>query len=221
MLAIINMKHYLFHILSIFILLGFWSCKSDSMKCEPVQEWKVQDYKIVKLKCPDLVLAFYFTYEVYADDKRKGNAALQADSCNFTWQADNESFLTLNVCNNSIQELKPNKVPLDRNTIDSVTIFSNEFKRSKTLTNSQIDKFEKDWDNSETRGYSEEPFDSAFSFSPAYQYKLTVFSKGQQQIFYGYNYIILDSSNWKFEMSENSKLNYFHNYWKKTNYRQR
>ena len=75
--------------------------------------------------------------------------------------------------------------------------------------------FVKDWNNSKTRGYSEEHFDSSLSSFPAYQYKLTVFSKGAKQLFYGYNYLILDSSGWEFEMSKDGELNYFHNYWKK------
>lgn len=161
-----------------------------------------------------MVLAFYYTYDVYSGDDRKG-AVSQIDSCIFTWQADNESFLTLNACQNSIKEVKPNKMFLNTKSIDSVTIFSNEFKQTKFLTEKQIEAFANDWNNSKTRGYSEKPFDSAFLVFPAYQYKFTVFSKGIKRPFYGYNYLILDSTNWEFEMSKTSEFNYFHNYWKK------
>ena len=185
------------------------------MKCETVQEWKVQNYRIVKSKCPDLVLAFHYEYDVYAGDKIKGSGASQVDSCIFTWQADNESFLTLNACDNLIQELKPRKVSMDTKSIDSVTIFSNKVKLTQVLTTTQIETFVNDWNNSKTRGYSDKPFDSAFFVFPAYQYKLTVFSKGVQRPFYSYNYLILDSSNWEFEMTKTEELDYFHNYWKK------
>ena len=185
------------------------------MKCETVQEWKVKNYKIAKSKCPDLVLAFHYEYDVYIDDKRKGSGASQVDSCTFTWQADNESFMTLNTCNNTIQELKPNKFPLDLKTIDSVTIYSKELNKTQLMTSTQIGKFVNDWNNSKARGYSDKPFDSSFSIFPAYQYKLTVFSKEIKRPFYGYNYLILDSSNWKFEMSKIGELDYFHGYWKK------
>lgn len=161
-----------------------------------------------------MVLAFYYTYDVYIGDDRKGSVS-QVDSCIFTWQANNESFLTLNACDNSIKELKPGKISLDARSIDSVTILSNEFKQTQLLTEKQIEVFANDWNNSRTRGYSNEPFDSAFFVFPAYQYKLTVFSKGTERPFYGYNYLILDSSNWEFEMSKTGKLNYFHSYWKK------
>ena len=162
-----------------------------------------------------MVLRYYYEYNVYTGEKRKGSGASQIDSCIFTWQADNESFITLNACENSIQELKPRKTILDANFIDSITMFSNELKQTQSLTATQIRKFAKDWNNSKTRGYSDQPFDSAFSAYIPYQYKVIVFSKGVKSPFYGYNYLILDSTNWKYEMSKTGELNYFHNYWKK------
>jgi hypothetical protein len=168
----------------------------------------------VKSKCPDLVLAFYLSYDIYEGDKRKGNVS-QVDSCIFTWKSNNENFLILNVCDNSIKELIPKKISLDSKSIDSVTIFSNEFKQTQLLTRTQIETFAQDWNNSKTRGYLNEPFDSAFYRFPAYQYKLTIYSKGATRPFYGYNYLILDSSNWEFEMSKKHDLKYIHRYWKK------
>ena len=185
------------------------------MKCKTVQEWKVQNYRIVKSKCPDLVLAFHYEYDVYINDKIKSSGVTQVDSCIFTWQAGNESFLTLNTCDNTIQELKPNKFSLDTKIIDSVTIFSKELNKTQLMTKTQIEKLVKDWNNSKTRGYSDRPFDSSFSVFPAYQYRLIVFSKGTERPFYGYNYLILDTSNWKYEMDKTGDLKYFHNYWKK------
>jgi hypothetical protein len=95
-------------------------------------------------------------------------------------------------------------------------MFFNETKQTKMLTAAHTEKFVKDWNNSKVRGYEpDEPFDSAFYFFPAYQYRLTIFSKEGQRIFYCYNYVILDSSNWKYEMSKIGDLNYFKRYWKK------
>lgn len=210
------MRHNPNIILAFILPLFVWSCSlSDkSEKCEPLQEWMIQDYKIVKLKCPDRVLAFYYSYEVYEGNKRKGNG-VRFDSCVFTCQSDNENFLIMNVCDNSIKRITPEKTSLDSKSIDSVTIFSNEFKQTQLLTRKQIDTFAQDWNNSKTHGYFNHPFDSAFYRFPAYQYKLTVFSKGIKRTFYGYNYLILDSSNWEFEMSKELDLKYMHRYWKK------
>lgn len=199
----------------IFLLAALLSCNSGMTKCEEIQEWEIRNYRIVKAKCPDLVLAFHHRYTVYIGNKSMGSGASQVDSCIFTWQAGNESFLTFNICENRIQELKPRKISLDTKSIDSVTIFSNELNKTQLLTPAQTAKFVKDWNNSKTRGYSGEPSDSAFSVFPALQYKLTVFSKEDKRHFYGYNYLILDSSNWKYEMSKAGDLEYFHNYWKK------
>ena len=182
-------------------------------KCEDIQEWKIDKYRIVKSNCLGIAGPRYYPITVYVGDNPKGNAASQVDSCIFTWQADNESFLTLNVCGDTIQELNPRKVLLDTKIIDSVQLLSNDSRKTQLLTSKEIEKFVTDWNNSKTRGYSDKPFDSAFSFFPAYQYKLTVFSKGSKRPFYGYNYLILDSSNWEFEMSKTGELDYFNNYW--------
>ena len=183
--------------------------------CKDVKEWKIDKYRFVKSDCIGPVGPRYYPISVFVGDKKLGNAS-HPDSCIFTWQADPESYLTFNVCDNSIQESKPQKRLIDKTNIDSVTIYSNEFKQTQSLTNSEIEKFVTDWNKSKTRGYyPDEPFDSAFSVFPAYQYRLTVFSKGEERQFYAYNYVILDNSNWKYEMSRTDDLKYIHNYWKK------
>lgn len=157
-----------------------------------------------------MVLAFSYTYDIYIGETRRGNA-LQTDSCQFTWQADSQNFLILNACENSIKELRPGKILLDPKSIDSVTLFSNELNQAQLLTQKQIQTFSDDWNKSQTRGYCNKPFDFAFHFFPAFQYKLTVFSKGLKRPFYRYNYLIPDSTNWEFEMSKTRDLSYFHN----------
>ncbi len=87
------------------IVAALSSCREGlAEECNVIQEWRVQNYKIEKKQCPDLVVAHYFRYDVY-DSKLNETSASRIDSCIFTWQADNESFLTLNVCDNTIKEL--------------------------------------------------------------------------------------------------------------------
>ena len=188
----------------------FYSCLGP---CETEQEWNVDIYTIKKQRCPDMVAANYTEYSVYLDNERKGNSASKKDSCTFTWQAENDRFLTLDICNNKIFEKRPNKISLDFKTIDSILIYSNEKKELKKLTSEKIKKFTSDWNKSQIRGYSEKQFDSAFYVYPAYQYKLTLFSESKKTEFYGYNYLILDNSNWKYEMSQFGDLEYFNRYW--------
>ena len=188
----------------------FYSCLGP---CETEQVWNFDIYTIKKEKCPDMVAANYIEYSVYLDNERKGSSASKKDSCTFTWQAENDRFLTLDICNNRIFEKRPNKISLDFKTIDSILIYSNEKKELKKLTSEKIKKFISDWNKSQIRGYSERQFDSAFYFYPAYQYKLILFSESKKTEFYGYNYLILDNSNWKYEMSEFGDLEYFNRYW--------
>ncbi|MCA0133888.1 hypothetical protein [Winogradskyella alexanderae] len=192
------------------ILTLFSSCLGP---CETEQEWNVDIYTIKKQKCPDMVAAYYIEYSVYLDNERKGNSASRKDSCTFTWQAENDRFLTLDICNNKMFEKRPNKTSFNFKTIDSILIYSNEKKELKKLTSEKIKKFTSDWNISQIRGYSEKQFDSAFHFYPAYQYKITLFSESKKTEFYGYNYLILDSSNWVYEMSEFGDLEYFNGYW--------
>jgi len=200
-----------------YIIIAVLPSCSDGLleECKVIEEWRVQNYKIEKKQCPDLVLAHYSRYDVSIDGKTNGISASRIDSCIFTWEAESENFLIINVCENTIKELKPHKIPLYPKLIDSVTLFSRELNQTQILKRKQIEKLAGDWNNSKTRGYSDEPFDSAFSVFPAYQYRLVVFSKGTKRPFYAYNFLILDSSNWKYEMSKTGELEYFHSYWKK------
>lgn len=200
----------------LYISLWVLSSCSDGIvgECKVVQEWKVENYKIEKKQCPDLVLKHYFQYDLSIANKTTQASNSTVDSCIFTSQTDNETFVILNVCDKTIRETKPHKLLLDSKSIDSVTMLSKELNREKSLTSEQIEKLVKDWNNSKIRKYLNEPFDSAFSVFPSFQYRLTVFSKGSERLFYGYNYLILDSSNWEYEMS-NRELNYFHSYWRK------
>lgn len=216
MLAEIQLRHSTITYHLIFLLTYLASCNSRLTECKDVQEWTIDKYRFVKSDCIGPVGPRYYPITVYIAEKRQLGNASHPDSCVFTWQADNESYLNFNVRDNSIKEHKPNKLLLDTKSIDSITILSNEFQLTQRLTNKDVEKFVKDWNNSKTRGYyPDEPFDSAFSVFPAYQYRVTVFSNGQERLFYAYNYLILDSSSWKYEMSKTGDLKYIHNYWKK------
>jgi hypothetical protein len=202
-------------LLLILLLSLLFSCKNSSEKCKPVEEWSVKNYRIVKMECPDMVLASFFRYDIYNGANLERNGVSRTDSCMFTWQPSNESYLKLNVCTNTVEELKHRKNLLNLDDIDSVIIYSDGLDETQFLTSKQIKKLVKDFNTSKTRGYSQDPFDSSFDRVIPYQYKLTVFSKGKKRYFYGYNYLMLDSSNWEYEMSKTGDINYFHNYWKK------
>ncbi|MFY7669761.1 hypothetical protein ACOSP6_01600 [Tenacibaculum sp. MEBiC06402] len=201
------MKKFIY---TLYILTFFTSCGKP---CETLEVWKIKDYVITKKECPDMVKTSYYSYSIYRNNEKSKMTAYRKDSCTFTWQAEKDRFLILDVCKNRVSEIKPKKNLFDLKKIDSGLIYSNTQKQIKKLTLEQIQKFTSDWKNSKIRGYSEEPFDSAFSFYPAYQYKLTLYSGLNKTEFYGYNFLILDSTNWKYEISNSENLDYWNHYW--------
>jgi hypothetical protein len=160
-----------------------------------------------------LVLAYYFAHDVYKDGKIIGSAYSNNDSCKYFCQETDERLLIFDICSNSVTLLSPSKEKINKSWVDSITIFSNKEKEIKHFTKYQVEKFVDDWNRSKPRGYSPDPFDSAFSGSPPFQYKIEIFSKGSIKVFYGYNFIVLDSSNWKYIINKHEKLDYFHSYW--------
>ena len=201
----------------LFQLFYFTSCKNNANKCKAVYQWEIKNYRIVKLQCPDLVLSHYYSFDVYKDDKIEGTAYLRSDTCKFFWQSTNELLIEFDVCNKSIIESQSVKMSLQKKKFDSILMFSNQEKKVKKLTSSQIERFVEDWNKSLSRNYSDKPFDSAFSGTIPFQYKISVFTNGNARVFYGYNFIVLDSSNWEYVINRAKRLDYFHEYWKKEN----
>ena len=195
------------------VLIVFSSCNESTTKCTYVKEWTINQYRIIESQCPDLVLANFYEYSVFVGSKRIGSAtAFDDESCRITCQADNENYLAFDVCKKSIRKFTANKSYLDIRSIDSIIMFSRELKLTKSLDNQQIVQFVADWNKSRPRKYADESPDSAFY--PAYQYKLTVFSGEDQKVLYGYNYLMIDSSKWQYEMSPKGDLNYCNKFWK-------
>jgi len=181
--------------------------------CEKSESWTIGEYKIQEYKCLGWAGPPYYPLDLFKNNKLIKHGGSRKDSCTIAFSAQNDLYLIFNLCNNQVTELQPNKVLLDLKTLDSILIYSNSERKVKKLDSDKIQKFVTDWNESKIRGYSQEPLDSAFYFYPAYQYKLTVFSKSQRREFYGYNYLILDNSNWKYEMDDFGKLEYFNKYW--------
>jgi hypothetical protein len=198
--------------LCIALVTSLAACNGLLEPCEEIQEWKIEGYRVKKSKCPDLVLAHYYSYSVCIGDKAIGGAASPVDSCLFNWQATSERFVTFDVCNSVvIRDITPQKALLDKEGVDSIQMFSNEQKVRKTLDKQQIAKFVRDWNESKSRDYATKRFDSAFY--PTYQYRFTVYYNSKQRTLYGYNYLVVDSSNWVYEMGRDGDLEYFKRFW--------
>jgi hypothetical protein len=196
------------------ILLVLSSCSDGLLEdCEVIQEWKVQKYKIEKKQCPDLVLAHYFRYEISIDGKTNGTFAFRIDTCIFRWQANRESFLTLNICDNTVVEVKPDKKLIDIATVDSIRIYSSNLKQSKLLIRNQVKKVIKDWNESKTSDYRDKPVDSVFY--PTYQYRLTVYTKDGKTEFLCSNFLISNKTKWTYYIDNDEDVEYFNKLWNK------
>lgn len=182
-------------------------------KCEKAKRWYIQEFSIQEYKCLGIAGPSFIRLKLFKNDELILTGGQKVDSCKFNFLVKRDLFLKLNLCKNEITELKPEKEKLTHSKIDSAIIYSNVLKQTKKLNSNQIQSIVSDWNNSKIRGYSDEPFDSAFYYYPAYQYKMTFFCNSTKREFYGYNYLILDSTRWKYEMDENGNLEYFNEYW--------
>lgn len=181
--------------------------------CEEIEHLDFKNYTILKYKCPDMVLSHFYKYKIFENGNADGHHITRKDSCSFAWQAKNDKFLKINLCLNEITEKSPEKKLLLRNQIDSILIFSGSEKKLKRFSQEQIQNFVIDWNNKLVRNYSDRPYDSAFSYIEPYQYKIDVFSSSNTFEVFGYNYLILDSSNWVYKITDNKNLDYFHEIW--------
>lgn len=181
-------------------------------ECKEVKRVLYKGYTIVQDDCIGPVGPRYITTTIYTPDGKEYYPKEQ-DSCIIAYQPDSKLYIKLDTCRGLAFEIHESKLSLEDAQIDSIIMFSNQLKLSKKLSKNQVLQFVRDWNKSKSRGYEHEPFDSAFSYMIPYQYKILVYGKSGVRPFYGYNYVILDSSQWKYEMSPHRYLKYFHEYW--------
>jgi hypothetical protein len=105
-----------------------------------------------------------------------GESGFQKDSCIITFPAKNDLYLLFNICQKSLNEIRPEKRGIKLSTVDSIQIYSNSLNQTKLLTKDQVEKFIGNWNKSKVCDYRDKHIDSIFF--PTFQYQLTVFSKG-------------------------------------------
>jgi hypothetical protein len=203
------------HILSAYYLISFvtvfCSCNLGLTKCEDVQEWTIENYRIVESRCLGPAGPPYYPLSVFKGSKSLGTTAFQKNSCTITFQAKSDQYLFFDICNNKLTELKPDKKQIDIALVDSIKMFSNQLNENKLLSKKSSEKFIKDWNNSKTSDYRDKPIDSVFY--PTYQYKLTVYTKKGLREFLGANYLISDRTQWTFYINADEDIEYFNKLW--------
>ncbi len=134
-----HIKYFLFISLTILC-----SCNLGLTKCKQIQEWKIGEFRIVKSDCLGPAGPNYYPFSVYKGKRHLGSNGFQKDSCIITIQPEDDLYMVFNICDNSLSEIKPEKKEIDINEVDSITIFSNQFKQTKPLSAKQIERFVRD-----------------------------------------------------------------------------
>jgi len=181
-------------------------------ECEKSNSWKVGEYLIQEYDCLGWAGPHFRKFDLFENEKLVEDYVSMMDSCRVNFQKRNDLLVQFNLCSETITELRPQIKKLNLSDIDSIQIYSNSSRINYQLSLEQTKKFVNDWNKKHIKGYSEQPFDSAFSANPAYTsyyYHLRIFSNKSLKRYYGRDNIILDSLNWKYLIGDNSKIDYF------------
>jgi len=184
--------------------------------CEEKRNWTIGTYKIQENECIGFAGPHYSKFDLYENDKLVEDYVSKSDSCTVNFQKQNDLVIRFNLCSETISELRPKRNQMTFTDIDSVQIYSDSLDKIQRLSDAQVKKFVKDWNNRQVKRYSEQPFDSAFATNLAYTsyfYHLTIFSNKGRSRYYGRDNIILDSLNWQYEIGKKNDLDYFGKKW--------
>ena len=196
----------------LFFLSLFYSCNLGLTKCEEMESWEIEGYKIIKSKCLGPAGPHYYPISVYKDNKFLGENGIPKDSCITAFQARNDLYIFFNVCEKSLKEIRPEKKEIKLSTVDSIQIYSNGLNETKFLTKEQVEKFIGDWNKSKVSDYRNNHIDSIFF--PTFQYKFTVFSRGGKREFLGANYLISGRTHWTYYITDDEDTKYFYKLWR-------
>ena len=200
-------------ILIIIVCAGFYFLRIFSeafgSKCEKTEKYIVQEYQIQEFKCIGWAGPPWYPTDVYKNGKLIAKNVIKSDSCNVKIKKNDNFYLYLNICNNSIEEVKSNKHLLSSKDIDSIQIYSNKLNQTKRLKLSS--KIITDWNKSQVWDLSDSDFEDIFY--PNYDYKILIFQKNSVKEFLTKNNLIADTSKWIYQISNDNNKEYFENIW--------
>ncbi len=196
----------------LFFLSLFCSCNPGLTKCEEMESWEIEGYKIIRSKCLGPAGPHYYPISVYKDSKLLGENGFQKDSCITAFQARKDLYILFNVCQKSLAEIRPEKKEIKPSTVDSIQIYSNGLNETKLLTKEQGEKFIGHWNKSKVCDYRNNHIDSIFF--PTFQYKFTVFSRGGKREFLGAGFLISDRTHWTYYITDEEDTKFFYKLWR-------
>lgn len=162
--------------------------------CERSSSWTINEYKIQEYKCLGWAGPHYYPLDLYRDDKKISEGGHKIDSCTIRFIPANDVYLKFNICDNTLVELRPKKVPLAVAMIDSVIIHRTENNQFKKLEQDQIEEFVRKWNQAPVFDFrDDEP-----PFYPKSSYFVFVYTDGNVIKFETGNFMIKDSDNWSY-----------------------
>ncbi len=209
------------------ILLALFSLQSCGqgdglVKADKLKNWEIDDYTIIYSRKLGPAGPPYYEYDIYKGDKYLSYAAyiVDNDSCKLLFRERNEYYVTFNLCNKTKTVLSADKIKLDLNDIDSVTIrpynairlrsrssyvgpafdtiITKNFDSTvtKRLTNNQVKTFVKRWNTATVNGYER--------LGKGYHYLVTVYSKNSTRRIKTLNAFVTENELWSYETKENT-----------------
>jgi hypothetical protein len=179
--------------------------------CDESKSWTVQEYTIQEYSCLGFAGPKYYPLDLYKNGKEIANNGFRKDSCIIKFNPKNDLYLYLNICDNSIKEIRPEKKQLYIESIDSIQIFSKKLNKTKKLTEKQKNRIVNDWNKSEVLDYREKAYDSIFY--PDFSYKIYVYDKQNRTEYITGNYLMSNKTKWTYIMSTKRNTEYFDEIW--------
>ncbi|NER11798.1 hypothetical protein SAMN06265375_1182 [Muriicola jejuensis] len=183
-------------------------------KCEETQSWIIRDFKVQEYECIGFAGPHFYRCDVYNNDELIAENVYRDDSCKVHFQAKEDLFVKINVCDKSVEQLKPsNKLVLNSIELDSVILYSKKLNTSKKIKDVHYRKIIEDWTKSNVLDYRDKPFDSIFH--PSYHYKVRFYANGKSADLLTFNHLVADHTKWVYEISNYPDTLYFKNIWNK------
>lgn len=182
--------------------------------CEKSNSWTVGEYEIQEYKCIGWAGPYYYPLYLYKNDEELSENGKKLDSCTMHFKIRDNLYIKIDICNNRITQLEPQKKLLDFNKIDSIIMFNIDLNEEKVLKTDDIKNFVQKWNNAPVYGIRDykNPFypNSSFIFKVYTTDSLIQFETG--------NWLIKDNENWVYsflEPGEKTSENKFDRIWNK------
>lgn len=180
--------------------------------CEKRNTWTVGRYEIREHRCQGWVGPYYYPLNLYEDKEKISAKGRKLDSCIIRFVLGRDRCLKLNICNDHVTELRPSKVLIDPDQVDSIVMVNVEFKKSLRLDQEGVKEFVQKWNNAPVHWFN----DKEKPFYPKSSFIFNVYMNGVIRKFEVGNFLIKDAGSWSYsflEPGEETSVRKFDDMW--------